>query len=422
MSSYKAAPLAQGGFGKIVNAPEQRILSKSFLDLHHGQLHIFFLYFFLRRPEKGKAAGDFSCREYIVKADPDDPDAVPPGDLVPIEPEEGFPYVRWHVGVAFQPPGAAAAPSFFIRKSYVQGNAPGHESFFQQLLYQDFHHFKEEELPLFPGVIFKEYLAVADGPLRWVVAVDIGNGAGLLAMGVVDEALRIDSEFPIQQFFRQEGGVVEVIGPVFSQPAGDAGTDIPDVRNGPVVLDFFFEPVLVQKGDVLRQVLGQDIHAHLGQKKVGSHAGGGADAGPVIHGVHGHPGNADAVPAVEFPVRCYIDETFVDGIGVDVFCRKQGKVGMVDVGGHVHVQFHPGQRCQVGQGGRNLIEPASVPYALFLQRWTHRQAESAGPPGRIRHHQVRSKGIQPPGGTLHGGIETLEIDAHVHTDFCKELQ
>ena len=357
--------------------------------------------------------------EHVVQTDPDDPDTMAPEDLIPVKLQEGMPQVRGNIGMVGQFLRTPAAPPVFIGISGVQGNTPGHEAFFQQLLHQDFHHFKKEEFPFFPGVVLEEHLAVADGPLRRAVAVDIGNGAGLPAMGMVDEILCVHPEFAVQQLFRQQGHSIEVIDSVFRKAPGDAGADIPDVRNGPVVPDRLLKSGLIEIGNVCRQVLGQDIHAHLGQEKVGPHAGGGADAGPFIDGIHGHPRDAGAVSSVECEVGGHIDEAFINGVGVHIFRGEQGKVGAVDIGGHIHVQFHVGQGHEIGKGRRNLVNPAPVPHALLFQRRTYGQAESAGAPGRVCHHQVRGKGIQSPGGALHGGIETFEVNAHVYPFFHK---
>ena len=74
----------------------------------------------------------------------------------------------------------------------------------------------------------------------------------------------------------------------------------------------------------------------LDLKRIGACVGRSVDTGLLIRGPPDNLGNIDFIALIKFIVGHYIDEIFIDGIGVYVFSRGQGQICAYG-GGHVHV-------------------------------------------------------------------------------------
>ena len=186
------------------------------------------------------------------------------------------------------------------------------------------------------------------------VGMDILQSAGFPAMGMIDKVFRIHPEFLIQHFGRKEGDAMKVIDPVFLKPSGNAFPYVPYVRERAVVPQGFLEDAFIQISYMLRYMLGHNVHGDFRQKKIGSHPCGGADAGPFIHSLHHHLRQCHAVLPVHGQIGRSVNETFVNGIGVHVFCRKEMKIHIVNICRHFHIEPHPRQGRNVFQGRRDF--------------------------------------------------------------------
>ena len=153
---------------------------------------------------------------------------------------------------------------------------------------------------------------------------------------------------------------IEVMGPQLGQPACDARTDVPDIRQGLVVPEGLAESSLVQVADVVLSVFGGDVQGHLGQEQVGAYASGGADTGLLEHRIHQGHCQLLAGHVIEAKVGGGVDEALVDGVDVDVLRADVAEIDAVDPGGDLHVVAHLGFGHDVVHIFGDLVHPAPV--------------------------------------------------------------
>ena len=242
---------------------------------------------------------------------------------------------------------------------------------------------------------------------------DLGDGAGLDAVGMVDEELRVDAELLVEDGWRHTRNALEVLDPVLEQAVCDAGADVPDVCDGTVVPDGAAEGLLVQKADAVFHVLGRNVERQLAQEEVGADARSGRDVRLCEDLVHQHARDLARRLAVELEVGGGVDEALVDGVDVDVLRCDEAQVDAVDLGADLHVVAHARLDDQVVDAGRYLEEAAAVAYAQLLHGGGDGQTDGLLRALWVCHHQVGGEGVQAPLGALDAGVEGLEVDADV---------
>ena len=292
-------------------------------------------------------------------------------------------------------------------------NGPRHQVLVHQVEHEHVHHLAHHRVGLVVGVGALEHLALLKrGALRHI-GLDLRDGAGLHPMGVVDEVLGVHAELPVEQLGVEPAHAEEVVHAVLLQARRDARPHVPDVGDGAVRPDLLLEGGLVEDADAVGGVLGQDVEGHLCQEEVGAHAGRGADALLVVHGIHEHLGQARRVHAVEREVGRHVDEALVDGVDVDVLGGNVAQVDGVDVGRDLHVAAHARRRGDVLDALGYLEHPAAVADAQGLHGRGDGQADGLLGARGVGHHEVGGEGVKAALGALHGGVERLEIDADV---------
>ena len=154
--------------------------------------------------------------------------------------------------------------------------------------------------------------------------------------------------------------------------------------------------------------------------------------------------------AVGLQVTGDVQETFVDGVDVDILGGDIPHIDGEDPAADLLIQLHPRRRGDVGglQGrvfcegggvgtgggeGRNaeaarppqalrvdllhllhdLEEPGAAGDAVSLQGRGDGKADGLFRPALIRDDQVRGQGIQFPADALHGGVEGLQVDGDI---------
>ena len=198
---------------------------------------------------------------------------------------------------------------------------------------------------------------------------------------------------------------------------------------------------------VRRDVLGGDVHGHLGQVQVGADACGSSDAHGALHVQNHLYRQLLGGEVIGFQVGGGVDEHLIDGVDVNVLRRHILQVHLVDAGAVLHVQGHPGRGHQVVQGHigmglhlgvvpggggelpargfplalpvdllhplHHLEQPGAAGNAVGLQGGGHRQADGLFRAGLVRHHQVGGHGVQAPLHALHRSVERFQVDGQV---------
>ena len=160
-------------------------------------------------------------------------------------------------------------------------------------------------------------------------------------------------------------------------------------------------------------MLREDIHRDLGEEKIRPHAGGRADAHPLVDLIHEGNRHFRRRLGIHGKVGRDIHEALVDGVGEDVLWCEKFQVDLVNLGRNVHVVLHPRRCDEVGDTARDLEEAAAVPDAECFQCGADGEAERAHPPRRIGNDQIRREGIQPAVHALDRRVVALEVDAEI---------
>ena len=167
------------------------------------------------------------------------------------------------------------------------------------------------------------------------VVFDILHGDRFDPPGMIDQDLPVDPEFTVEPFFviqrhfrdiphGKQIGILQ--GPCLSM------SDLPEIRQRPVLPEPQFIGVLIQRGDpdavfVRRCFLGDDIHCHLGEIQIGTDACRRRDPGGSKHiAYHGdehqtcrfHAGPSRRL-FIEMQIGGGINEAVIDGVDMDVF-------------------------------------------------------------------------------------------------------
>ena len=294
-----------------------------------------------------------------------------------------------------------------------------------------------------------------------LVGLHVRDGAGLPAPGVVDEQLGIDAEQFVQELLvvvvrgltdGAPGDVPHGVQAVGLQLGGVAPAHPPEVGEGAVAPQQPPVAPLVQLRDadavlVRRHVLGPDVHGHLGQVQVRTHARRSGDAGGLENVQDDRSGQLPGRHVVGVQVVGHVHEYLVDAVGEDVLRRDVFQVDAVDFGAPVDVVGHPGRSYQIvqRQGGvaphlrvvpggagepparglplppdihffdllHHLKEPRPAGDPVGFERGGHGQADGLVCPPFVRHHQVGGHGVQPPLHALHRGVKALEVTADI---------
>ena len=242
---------------------------------------------------------------------------------------------------------------------------------------------------------------------------DLGDGARLDALRVVDQVLGRHAELAVQKRIVERGHPHQVGRAVFGEARRDARSDAPDVGDGPMPPDLLAKQLLVEVPDAVVDVLRRDIERHLGQEQIGADARGGADAAPREHGVHELARELAGGLVVQGQIGRRIDEAFVDGVHVDVVGADELEVDAVDLRGDLHVVAHARLGHDVVDALGDLEHAAAVAHAELLHGGRDRKADGRAPAVGVGHHEVAGERVAPAVGAFDGGVERLEVDAQV---------
>ena len=337
----------------------------------------------------------------------------------------------------------------------------GHQPLVHQLQRQCVRHLPHHQAGLVKVIGALEHLAGDDALVLRLVRLHVRDGAGLPAPGMVDQNLRVDPEQLVQQLLivvvrglpdGAPGDVPHGVQPVGLQLVCIAPAHPPEVGERAVAPQQPPVAPLIQLRDahavlVRRHVLGPDVHGHLGQIQVGTHARRRGDAGGFENVQDDRAGQLPGRHVVGVQVVGHVHEHLVDAVEEDVLRRDVFQVDAVDFGAPVDVVGHPWRGHQVvqGQGGvllhrpivpggageppaRGLPLPPDI-YFLYLlhhlkesgpagdaigfQGGGHGQADGLVRPPLVRHHQVGGHGVQPPLHALHRGVKALQVAADI---------
>ena len=147
---------------------------------------------------------------------------------------------------------------------------------------------------------------------------------------------------------RAPGHIPHSVHPMGLQLIGIALAHPPEVGEGPVVPE---EPPvghLIQLGDahsvlVRMDVLGHDVHSHLGQVQIGTHARCGGEAGGFQNVQDDGSGQLPGGHLISVQVVGQIHEHLVDGVGIDVLRGHIFQIDAVYLGAPVDIVGHPGR-------------------------------------------------------------------------------
>ena len=218
----------------------------------------------------------------------------------------------------------------------------------------------------------------------------------------------------------------------------------PEVGEGPVTPQQPPVGHFIQLGDahpvlVRVDVLGHDIHGHLGQVQIGAHTRRGGDAGGFQNIQDDGPGQLPGSHPISVQVVGQVHEHLVDGVGIDVLRCHIFQIDAVDLGAPVDIVGHPGRGHNVVQGQSGILlnlriapggagelvaggvplppgvhlrhlldhlkEPGAAPNAVGFQGGGDSQADGLVCAALVCHHQVSGHGIQSPLHALYAGVK-----------------
>ena len=270
----------------------------------------------------------------------------------------------------------------------------GHQMLLHQIEHRVVHHLAQHHEGVVEVVAAGQDLPVHHGGALRLVGLDLGDGAGLHAPGVIDEVLGVHPELAVEHVRIHLGDALQIEHP------SDARPDVPNVGDRPMPPDALAERASVKLPHAIRRVLGRDVERHLRKEQVGADAHGGRDARLREHCRAQGVGELAGRQVVQLQVGRGVDEALVDGIRVDVLDGHVAQVGAVDLRRHLHVARHARLGRDVVDPRGNLVEPAAVFHPRCLHGRAHRQAYGHLRPRRVGHHQPRSHRIQPPAHAL----------------------
>lgn len=290
----------------------------------------------------------------------------------------------------------------------------GHQVLLYQIEHRVVHHLAQHHEGVVEVVAAGQDLPVHRGGALRLVGLDLGDGAGLHAPGMIDEVLGVHPELAVEHVRIHLGHALQIEHPVLREPPSNARPDVPNVGDGPMPPDALAKGARIELAHPIRRVLGRDVERHLREEQVGADAHGGRDARLRAHRRAQGVGELAGRQVVQLQIGRGVDEALVDGIRMDVLLGHIAQVGAVDLRRHLHVARHARLGRDVVDPLGNLVEPAAVFHPRRLHGRAHRQANSHLRARRIGHHQPRRHGIQPPAHALHRGVKALQID----TDIC----
>ena len=245
------------------------------------------------------------------------------------------------------------------------------------------------------------------------VGLNLGDGAGLHAVRMIDEILGVDPKLTIEHLLIEPAHAEQVAHTVFFKTSRNARADVPDVGDGAVRPDLLLERRLVENADAVGGMLGRDVERDLGKEQVGPDTGGGADVLLGAHRIYEHHRETLGVDPVEGKIGRDIDEALVDGVGIDVFRGNVAQVDAVNVGRDLHVEPHARRRHDVVDRLGNLKDATAVADAERLHGGRNGQADGLLGALGVGHDEVRRERVEPAGGALDAGIKRLEVDTYI---------
>ena len=283
---------------------------------------------------------------------------------------------------------------------------------------------------------------------------------------MINEQLRVDAQRLVKQIFigqAKAGDISHGIAAQLFQAGSDSEPHTPEILQGTVAPEKFPVGLFIQFRDadtvlVRGNPLGHNIHGDFRQVHIGSYAGGGGNPGVVKHVPdHGH-GELMGGHAVGFQIAGDIHEAFVHGIDMDIFITDIFHVDGKDFGADPLIKLHPRpgnniiqlqgrirrQLTRIGGAAGETVFPVrptdslaqadgiAQPFRidLFNPLDDFKQAGTAGDPvsletgrdgqadgflcpGRVSHNKVNGKRVKTTVRTLHGSVETFEVDGDV---------
>ena len=341
----------------------------------------------------------------------------------------------------------------------------GHKALIHQIQGEEIRHLADDQAGLLVGVGVLQHLTRGDAVGLGLVGLDIGNGAGLPAPGMVDEQLGVDTEELIEEGFVMEGGGLS------HRAAGDIPHGVeavglqgslvalphpPEVGEGAVIPQKGAVGVLVKLRDadtvgVGLGVLGHDIHGHLTEVEIGADACRGGDARLPQDVADDAAGEVVGGKAALLQIGSRVDEDLVDGVDVDILGGDVLKVDLIDAGAVLHVVGHAGRGDDVvhGQGGVShqlvlavgltreaaargslaalgvdlfdptdgLKEAGAAGYAVAFEGGGDRQADGLFGAGGVGHQEIGAHGVEASLDAFHRGVEGFQVDGDIGSAF-----
>ena len=325
----------------------------------------------------------------------------------------------------------------------------GRKPFIYQFQRQCIGHLLDDQPCLFKWVWVLQNLPGDDALVFWFVCLNVRNGAGFPAPGMVDEQFRIDTKQFIEQFLvvvvcgfadGAPGNISHGVQAVCLQLGGIAFSNPPEVGERTVgpegaaiahLIQFCDADAVFIGGDMLRA----NVHGDLGQIQIRPNARRSGDTGRLQNVEDDFPGKFTGRQMVGLQVAGGVDEHLIDAVWVDVLRRHMLEVNTVDAGAPVNIVGHPGWSHDIVEGqGRispylrvvrgsagelpargiplplgidlldpldHLKQPGSTGNAIRLQGRCDRQTDGLFSAAQVRHHEVGVQWIQPTLDALH---------------------
>ena len=325
----------------------------------------------------------------------------------------------------------------------------GRKPFIYQFQRQCIGHLLDDQPCLFKWVWVLQDLPGDDALVFWFVCLNVRNGAGFPAPGMVDEQFRVDTKQFIEQFLvviicrlpdRTPGNISHGVQAVGFQLGGIAFSHPPEVGERTVgpegaaiahLIQFCDADAVFIGGDMLRA----NVHGDLGQIQIRPNARRSSDTGRLQNVEDDFPGKFTGRQMVGLQVAGGVDEHLIDAVWVDVLRRHMLEVNTVDAGAPVNIVGHPGWSHDIVEGqGRispylrvvrgsagelpargiplplgidlldpldHLKQPGSTGNAIRLQGRCDRQTDGLFSAAQVRHHEVGVQWIQPTLDALH---------------------
>ena len=324
--------------------------------------------------------------------------------------------------------------------TYREHHALRHQIVFNKTHRDRIHHLAHHQARLLEGIRILQHLPLAHTLGSRFCILDVGDGAGLVTPGMIDQQFRIHAEHLVERLgildayprnIAHRADAAAAVQITFLQASRDAPAHLPEARNRLVRPELFAVSHFVEFRDahavfVGLHMLRHHVHRNLAQVKVRADPARRGDSRRRKNILDNRLHQLAGGLLIQLQVFRQVQEAFVDGIGMDIVGTHILEVDIVDLRGILHVLRHLRFRNQeldllarTPLHLANLLihfEKAGAPRnPVGLEGGRHREANRLLGAALVGHYELCLERVQTTEDTFHRGKERLEVNGCVST-------